>query len=62
MKACPNQPKRLVSPVFFTTNPEDGSTAKGLEFLPEARPLIIIANHQTSKYPKPNYTAYTYIQ
>lgn len=38
--------KKLVSPVFFSTSPEN-VVSPGLEHLPKERPLIIVSNHQT---------------
>jgi len=38
--------KQLVSPVFFSTSP-DNEVVTGLEHLPKGRPLIIVCNHQT---------------
>eukprot|EP00238_Polyblepharides_amylifera_P004376 CAMPEP_0196575412 /NCGR_PEP_ID=MMETSP1081-20130531/4895_1 /TAXON_ID=36882 /ORGANISM="Pyramimonas amylifera, Strain CCMP720" /LENGTH=659 /DNA_ID=CAMNT_0041893709 /DNA_START=209 /DNA_END=2188 /DNA_ORIENTATION=- len=37
---------RLTSPVFFSTG-EDGRVLRGLGALPDARPLLVVGNHQT---------------
>ena len=39
--------RRLSSPVFISTSPDDGSRALGLGHIPTSRPLLFVGNHQT---------------